>query len=111
MIRLETVMKFYKNLYIGDTISDPGKIKRKLKKYAKLTNVYVIAYVEKDRRIEIFHSIMLQQYYYKDNPPYVIGIAGSKDEAQELICRITEEAVQKTGTADLIAYLFRDGSR
>lgn len=104
-------MKFYKNLYIGDTISDPDKIKRKLKKYAKLTNVYVIAYVEMDRRIEIFHSLMLQQYNYKENPPYVIGIAGSKDEAQELICRITEEAIQKTGTADLIAYLFRGQSR
>lgn len=103
-------MKFYKNLYIGDTISDPDKIKRKLKKYAKLTNVYVIAYVEKDRRIEIFHSLMLQQYSYKENPPYVIGIAGSKDEAQELICQITEEALQKTGTADLIAYLFRGRS-
>lgn len=104
-------MKFYKNMYIGDTVSDPDKIKRKLKKYAKLTNVYIIAYVEKDSRIEIFHSIMLQQYYYKENPPYVIGIAGSKDEAQELICRITEEAVQKTGTADLITYLFRDRRR
>lgn len=101
-------MKFYKNLYIGDTISDPDKIKRKLKKGSKLTNVYVIAYVEKDRRIEIFHSVMLQQPYYKDNPPYVIGIAGSKEEAHKLICQITEEAIQETGMADLITYLLRD---
>lgn len=99
-------MKFYKNLYIGDTISNPDKIKRKLKKNAKLTNVYVIAYVEKDRRLEIFHSVMLQQYYYKENPPYVIGIAGSQDEANEIICQIAGEAVQKTGEADLVAYLF-----
>lgn len=99
-------MKFYKNLYIGDTISNPDKIKRKLKKYAKLTNVYVIAYVEKDRRLEIYHCVMLQQYYYKENPPYIIGIAGSQAEANEIICRIAEEAVEKTGKADLIAYLF-----
>lgn len=99
-------MKFYKNLYIGDTISNPDKIKRKLKKYAKLTNVYVIAYVEKDKRIEIFHSVMLQQYYYKENPPYIIGIAGSQKEANEIICQIAGEAVQKTGEADLVAYLF-----
>lgn len=99
-------MKFYKNLYIGDTIRNPDKIKRKLKKYAKLTNVYVIAYVEKDSRLEIFHSVMLQQYYYKENPPYVIGIAGSREEANEIICRIAGEAVQKTGTADLVTYLF-----
>lgn len=99
-------MKFYKNLYIGDTINNPDKIKRKLKKYAKLTNVYVIVYVEKDRRLEIFHSVMLQQYFYKENPPYVIGIAGSQEEANEIICRIAEESVQKTGEADLVAYLF-----
>ncbi|MCM1122705.1 MAG: hypothetical protein NC416_08980 [Eubacterium sp.] len=101
-------MKFYKNLYIGDTISNPGKIKRKLKKYAKLMNVYVIAYVAKDRRLEIYHSIMLKQYYYKENPPYIIGIAGSRTEANEIIRRIAEEAMQKTGEADLIAYLFAD---
>ncbi|MDE6846115.1 MAG: hypothetical protein K2J99_10155 [Lachnospiraceae bacterium] len=99
-------MKFYKNLYIGDTINNPDKIKRKLKKYAKLTNVYVIVYVEKDKRLEIFHSVMLQQYFYKENPPYVIGIAGSQEEANEIICRIAKESVQKTGEADLVAYLF-----
>lgn len=101
-------MKFYKNLYIGDTIKNPDKIKRKLKKYAKVTNVYIIAYVEKDRRLEIFHSLMMQQYYYKENPPYIIGIAGSQAEANEIICRIAEETIQKTGEADLIEYLFSD---
>ena len=99
-------MKFYKNLYVGNTIKKPDKIKRKLKKYAKLTNIYVIAYVPKDNRLEIYHSIMLQQYYYKENPPFVIGIAGSKEEANEIICQIAEEAVLKTGEADLIGYLF-----
>lgn len=101
-------MKFYKNLYIGDTIKKPDQIKRKLKKYAKLTNVYVIAFVEKDRRLEIYHSLMMQQYYYKENPPYIIGIAGSQTEANEIICRIAEQAIENTGEADLIAYLFSD---
>ncbi|MBD5449937.1 MAG: hypothetical protein HDR28_07235 [Lachnospiraceae bacterium] len=101
-------MKFYKNLYIGETISNPDKIKRKLKKYAKITNVYLIAYVEKDGRLEIYHSLMLQQYYYKENPPFIVGIAGSQDEANRIICQIAEEAMQRTGTVDLIAYLFPD---
>ena len=102
----ENTMKFYKKLYVGDTVSNPGKTKRKLKKYAKHTNVYVIAYVEKDRRLEIYHSLMLQQYYYKENQPYIVGIAGSQEEANEIICNIAEEAVQKTGEADLVKYLF-----
>lgn len=101
-------MKFYHNLYIGDTIRKPEKVKRKLKKYAKLNNVWLIAYMEENRQLEIYHSIMLQQYYYKENPPYVIGIAGSREEAAQIICRIAAEAVFKTGNADLPAYLFTD---
>ena len=101
-------MKFYKNLYIGDTIKKPEKIKRKLKKHAKLNNVYLIAYMAQNKQLEIYHSLMLQQYFYKENPPYIIGIAGSKDEAAHIICRIAEESVQTTGQADLIKYLFPD---
>lgn len=101
-------MKFYKNLYIGETVGNPDKIKRKLKKHAKMVNVYLIAYVEKERRLEIFHSLMLQQYFYRDNPPYVVGLAGSREEANGIIGRIAEEAVRKTGAADLVAYLFPD---
>ena len=107
-IRLGNTMKFYQNLYIGETIKKPEKIKRKLKKYAKLNNVWLIAYVEENKQLEIYHCMMLQQYYYKENPPYVIGIAGSREEASQIICRIAEEAILKTGSADLPAYLFAD---
>lgn len=99
-------MKFYKKLYIGDTVKKPGKIKRKLKKYAVVPNVYVIAYMSGNGQLEIFHSLMMQQYYYKENPPYIIGIAGSRQEANEIIRQIAEETVCKTGKADLIGYLF-----
>ena len=101
-------MKFYKNLYVGDTIKNPAKIRRKLKKYAKLNNVYLITYMEENRQLEIYHCLMLQQYYYKDNPPYIIGIAGSQEEAAQIICRIAEESVSRTGKADLVEYLFMD---
>lgn len=107
-VPLGNIMKFYKNLYIGDTIKKPDKIKRKLKKYAKLNNVYLIAYVAENRRLEIYHSLMMQQYYYKENPPYIIGIAGNRDEAAQIICRIAEEAIHETGKADLVEYLFSD---
>ena len=90
-------MKFYKNLYIGDTIRNPGRTRRKLKRYAKLQNVYVIAYMAESRQLSIYHNRMFQQRYYRDHPPYVIGIAGNQEEA----------CVRETGQADLVAYLFR----
>ena len=101
-------MKFYKNLYIGDTVKKPEKIKRKLKRYAKLNNVWLITYLSQNKHLEIYHCLMLQQYYYKENPPYIIGIAGSQEEATQIICRIAEDAVYKTGNADLVTYLFQD---
>ena len=103
---LENTMKFYKNLYIGDTLNKPEKIIRKLKKYAKLNNVWLITYEKESRRLEIYHCLMLQQPYYKANPPYVVGIAGSREEADQIICRIVDESLRNTETADLIAYLF-----
>ncbi|MCD7725910.1 MAG: hypothetical protein LUI12_10260 [Clostridiales bacterium] len=102
-------MKFYKNLYVGDTIKKPDKVIKKLKKYAKLPNIHVIAYAQEHNRLEIYHSLMLQQWYYKEHSPYIIGIAGSQEEAVGLIAQMTEDAVSQTGQADLISYLFQKG--
>lgn len=107
-MRLGNTMRFYRNLYVGESVKHPEKIKKKLKRYAKLNNVWLIAYAAENRQLEIYHCIMLQQYYYKANPPYVIGIAGSQEEASQLLCRIAEEAVRQTGQPDLAAYLFAE---
>lgn len=98
-------MKFYKNLYIGDTIKKPDKIIKKLKKYKKLPGIYVIVCDGARKQLEIYHSLMLQQWYYKENPPAVLGIAGSQEEAFTLIQKIAQEAVAATGEVDLSAYL------
>lgn len=101
-------MKFYKNLYIGDTIRKPNKVKRKLKNHAKQLKIYVIMLSSGADQLEICHSIMLGQPFYKEkeNIPFIIGIAGNYDEAVELVCRIATEAVAKNGNADLKKYLF-----
>ena len=101
-------MKFYKNLYIGDTVKKPHKIMKKLKKDKILPSIYVIVCMEGKRQLEIYHSLMLQQWYYKEASPAVIGIAGSKEEAFDLIQKVAQEAVDTTGAADLTAYLALD---
>jgi hypothetical protein len=104
-----TGMKFYKQLYVGPSIRKPDRIKKKLKRYAKLPKVYVVAYSSDTDQLEIYHSMLLQQWYYKEHAPYIIGIAGSQDEAVDIIRQISEEAMLKTGGADLLSYLF-DGT-
>lgn len=101
-------MRFYKNLYVGDTIKKPNKIKRRLKNHAMQLKIYVIILSRGADQLEICHSILLGQPFYKkkENRPFVIGIAGDYDEAVELVCRIATEAVEKNGNADLKRYLF-----
>ncbi|MCM1439649.1 MAG: hypothetical protein NC131_10705 [Roseburia sp.] len=100
-------MKFYKNLYIGDTIKNPHQVKRKIKHHAKQLNIFVIMLASGDNQLEICHSMLIRQPFYrkKENAPYIIGIAGSYDEAVEIVCRITKEAVEQNGNADLKGYL------
>ena len=101
-------MKFYKNLYIGESIKKPNKIKRRLKNHAKQLKIFVIILSKGTDQLEICHSILLGQPFYKkkENRPCVVGIAGSYDEAVELVCRIAAESVERNGNADLKNYLF-----
>ncbi len=101
-------MKFYRDLYVGESVRNPARIRKKLKRYARLNHVWLIVYAAENRRLEICHCMILQQYYYKANPPYVVGMAGSWEEASQIVCRIAEEAVRKTGRADLVSYLFAE---
>lgn len=91
--------------YIGDSIKKPNKVIKKLRRGKKQLKVYLIVLSEGSSQLEIYHNIFLRQWYYKENPPLIIGIAGDHKEAVDLVCRITEETLEETGKADLKGYL------
>ena len=97
-------MKFYKYLYVGDTVTDPAKIKWKLKHHAGV-NVYVVAIASAEDQLEIFHSAYLKQKYYRYHPPIIVGIAFGYEEAVQIIVKITQECVESTGSCNLKEYL------
>ena len=99
-------MKFYKYLYIGDTVTDPAKVKWKLKHHAG-TQVYVVSIAAGVDQLEIFHGAYLKQLYYRYHPPIIVGIASNYDEAVDIIIKITQECVDATGTCNLKEYLKR----
>lgn len=101
-------MKFYKNLYIGESIKNPNKVKWKLRRNAGQLSIYVIALASGDEQLEIYHCAFLQQTYYKKHSPYIIGIAGGYEEAVELVVELTKASIDKTGAADLKKYLFQE---
>lgn len=97
-------MKFYKYLYIGDTVKNPAKIKRKLKLHAGVS-VFVIAIAHGEDQLEIYHSAYLKQKYYRYHPPIIVGLATDYKEALQIVLKITEECVSLTGNCNLKEYL------
>ncbi len=99
-------MKFYKNLYIGDTVKKPKKAIQKLKKHKKQPGIYVIVFDAQMFRLVIYSSLMLTQWYYKENPPAcIVGLANGKEEAFEVLEKIVKEALAATGAVSLVSYL------
>ncbi len=97
-------MKFYKYLYIGDTVTDPAKVKWKLKHHAGV-QVYVVTIASGADQLEIFHSAYLKQKYYRYHPPVIVGIASGYEEAVQIIVNITQECVEIMGNCNLKEYL------
>lgn len=98
-------MKFYKQLYVGESVKHPEKIKWKLRFRAGTPEIYCIVLAHGTDQLEIVHSAIYLQKYYKKHIPYVIGIAASYKEALDIVVRITQEAVSTNGNGDLKAYL------
>lgn len=99
-------MELYPRLYVGESVNNPDKLIHKLQKHAKRVNAYVITLSKNPYdQLEIYQAGYLSQKYYKENPPYIIGIASNYEEAVEIIIRIAEETVSVRGDCRLKEYL------
>ena len=99
-------MEWYPRLYVGKTVNNPNKLIHKLKKHTKKADAYVITLSKNPYdQLEIMESGYLAQKYYKENPPYIIGIANHYDEAVDIVKQIAEEAFVAQGNCCLKEYL------
>lgn len=82
------------------------KIKKRLEKRPLLSGVFLVA-VSRNAfdQLEIYEARQLCQPYYKKYPPYIVGIAGNRDEAFELVERIATECLRARGDCALKEYL------
>ena len=106
-VQMGIYMEFYKKLYLGDgTKKHRWKYIWKLKHHAGLLNIYVITLSKNPGELlEIYHSAVLMQEFYKQYPPFVVGIAKGKDEATLLVSEIIQDVYLKTGNYDIKTYL------
>lgn len=99
---------YHPNLYLGDSINVQklDKIKRKLENKPLLADVYVIALsANPEDQLEFYAAKQLAQRYYGKNPPFVVGIAGSYDEAVRTVERLTQDCLRERGDCALKEYL------
>jgi len=102
-------MHFHKNLYICESIKHPMAAKWKLRVAAGQFHVHVIVISDSgDNQLECFHNSLLKQQKYHNREFLVVGIAGDYKEAIDIIKKITEDCVLKTGTGNVKQFLLNE---
>ena len=99
---------YHPKLYLGESIQMKklDKIKKKLEKRPVLSGVFLISISRNaSDQLEIYEARQLCQSYYQKYPPYVVGIAGSREEALQLLERIVTECLRERGDCALKEYL------
>lgn len=100
-------MRFYKGLYMSPSIEKKrNKIIWKLRTGRLQPAIYVIALAKNNDLLEIYHSGMLRQKYYKkkDNAPYIVGLAVGYWHAIALVADILEDVYRITGGCDVKSF-------
>ncbi len=101
-------LQFFPHLYLGEGINVKklDKIKKKLETLPLFAGVFVITISRNySDQLDIYDCKMLWQKYYRNNPPYIIGIASDREEAIRLIEQIVTECVTARGDCSLKEYL------
>ena len=100
-------MQFMGCLYIGETISsEQYKIIEKVHKGKVVPSLYLIALSSHpDNMLDLILEKEALQACYSNRDLKVVGIAGSKKEAIQLVQTIIEESLKTTGNADVRGFL------
>jgi hypothetical protein len=110
MGKQKVLLSFHKKLYVGDRIKHVNRVKWKLVHGVGQLDVYVICICPGADQLEIMHSAFLKQQYYRDHPPFVVGIASGYDDALVLLEKIVRNVLNETGDVLLKEYFLRDAS-
>ena len=102
-------MRYLKDLYVSEELKGrEEEIIEHLEKKEFQFRVYLIALPENERnQLEIYHSGMLNQTWYREKDVFVVGLAKGYLQALELVRKIAQETVDKTGNADIRQYILK----
>jgi len=103
-------IKWYKKLYLGESIKHESKrVQYKIIYHRKIFGYFLITLPSNtDNLLDIIYSGTLSLPYYQERSYDVIGLAGGKTEAFELVGSIIDEVYRKTGGFNVKEYLGYD---
>lgn len=101
-------LRYHPSLYISDSIV-PGKldrIKKKLEKHPLQSSVFLVTEARNGvDLLDIFSGRLLAQSYYQKDPPLIIGITRTYEEALDLVEQIVQDCLRERGDCALKEYL------
>lgn len=99
-------MKWYKKLYSGESVKQPKWARFQIVYGKKPKRYYCIALSANDHNLlDIYESRFLKTPGMDTENIYVLGIAGEKAEAFEVVRQIIEDVYIHTGGFDIKQYL------
>ncbi len=104
-------LEYYPRLYLSEGINREKleKLKMDLSVRPEKAGVYLLALAgNASDQLDIYASKYLQQKYYEQHLPYVVGIAEEYGEAVGIVEQIVKEAWAARGDAQLKEYLLAD---
>lgn len=105
------MLHFYHNLYISPSVKgDRKKIIWKLRTGRPQPFIYVIALTKNNDLMEIYHSSMLKQKFFKKNnaPHYIIGIAASRSDSIDMAGNIILDVYNESNTYNVREYFMEN---
>lgn len=99
-------MKWHKKLYYGTSILQPQWAKFQINFGKKSKGYYCIALSKSSENLlDIYESQFLRTIHLNTDDVYIIGIAGSKSEAYDVVRDIIEDVYLKTRGYDIKNFL------
>ncbi len=106
VFRKENNIVYCENLYLSDGLTEKkvSEIKKKIDQ-GKGSACLLLKSENKDDCIDIVTALQLRSKVWEGKTPVCIGLAGSKDDATDLVQTIIKDCLEKTGGTDLKEYI------
>ena len=98
--------RFYRELYWGESVRNHSLVKWRLSHgRGQLTIFCITKAATSGDQLDIIHCAFLKQPYFRHNPVFVYGIAGSYNEALQLVVDMTSKANEAGYEGHITQYL------